>query len=97
MVLTRHQKKQLETVMTNDAAKTLVNMSTIPMNISRRNKCSSEEELKEAKAELRSLKLLKTYKSVQDSLKKTLLGTVKQLDEVNKEIDELVNELNYNF
>ena len=93
MVLTRHQKKQLETGMANDAAKTLVNMSTTDY-ISHHKVRPTEQALKEAKEELRKLKLIKQYKSVQESLKKTLLETKNLLDGVNQEIENLVNELN---
>lgn len=93
MVLTRHQKKQLETGMANDAAKTLVNMSTTDY-ISHHKVRPTEQTLKEANEELRKLKLIKQYKSVQESLKKTLLETQNLLDGVNQEIENLVNELN---
>ena len=93
MVLTRHQKKQLETGMANDAAKRLVNMSTTDY-ISHHKVRPTEQALKEAKEELRKLKLIKQYKSVQESLKKTLLETKNLLDGVNQEIENLVNELN---
>ena len=71
MVLTRAQKKQQE-IMTNEAAQTLVEMSRKPIYIrQRRNKNALEEDLKKAKEELRKLKLIKEYKSVKESLKKT--------------------------
>ena len=92
MPVTRGQKKQQEINMANDAAKTLVNMSTTDY-ISRRKVRPTEKELKEAKEELRKLKLLKQYKSVKESLKNTLLDTIKQLDEVDKEINDLISEI----
>ena len=81
--------------MANDAAKTLVNMSnsTVPVYISRRNKSEVEEELNKAKEQLRKLKLLKAYKSVQQSLEKTKLETQNMLDEVDKEINDLISEI----
>ena len=95
MVLTRNQKKQLEINMTNEAAQTLVEMSRKPVYIrQRRNKNALEEDLKKAKEELRKLKLIKEYKSVKESLKKTILETQNLLEGVNQEIEILVNELN---
>ena len=90
-----YEKKRQEINMANDAAKTLVNMSnsTVPVYISRRKVRPTEEALKEAKEELRKLKLLKEYKSVKESLKNTLLDTIKQLDEVDKEINDLISEI----
>ena len=81
--------------MVNDAAKTLVNMSnsTVPIYISRRKVRPTEKELKEAKEELRKLKLLKEYKSVKESLKTILLDTIEQLDEIDKEINDLISEI----
>ena len=94
MVLTRNQKKQQE-IMENEAAQTLVEMSRKPVYVrQRRNKISVEEDLKKAKEELRKLKLIKEYKSVQESLKKTILETQNLLEGVNQEIEILVNELN---
>ena len=94
MVLTRNQKKQQE-IMENEAAQTLVEMSRKPVYVrQRRNKISLEEDLKKAKEELRKLKLIKEYKSVQESLKKTILETQNILEGVNQEIEILVNELN---
>ena len=93
MVLTRHQKKQLETGMANDAAKTLVNMSTTDY-ISHHKVRPTEQALKEAKEELRKLKLITQYTSVHESLKKTMLETIKMIDEVNHEINQLMLEVN---
>ena len=95
MPVTRGQKKRQEINMANDAAKTLVNMSnsTVPVYISRRKVTLREEALKEAKEELRKLKLLKEYNSEKESLKNTLLDTIKQLDEVDKEINDLISEI----
>ena len=93
MPVTRGQKKRQEINMTNDAAKTLVNMSAMPIYISRRNKSEVEEELNKAKEQLRKLKLLKAYKSVQQSLEKTKLETQNMLDEVDKEINDLISEI----
>ena len=53
MPVTRGQKKRQEINMTNDAAKTLVNISTTDY-ISRRNKSGVEEELNKAKELLRT-------------------------------------------
>jgi hypothetical protein len=98
MVLTRAQKKQQDNNMSNEAAKTLVKISNTPVYIrQRRNKYVVENELKEAREELRKLKLLKQYKSVLDSLKKTMLDTIKMLDEVNHEINQIISELNLSF
>ena len=93
MVLTRNQKKQQEIYMVNDAAKTLINMSTTDY-ISHHKVRPTEQALKEEKAELRKLKLIKEYKYVQESLKKTLLETQNLLNGVNQEIENLINELN---
>ena len=93
MPLTRGQKKRQEINMANDAAKTLVNMSNSTDYISRRKVRPTEEALKEAKEELRKLKLLKEYKSVKESLKNTLLDTIEQLDEVDKGINDLISEI----
>ena len=93
MPVTRGQKKRQEINMANDAAKTLVNMSATPIYISRRNKSEVEEELNKAKEQLRKLKLLKAYKSVKQSLEKTQLETQNMLDEVDKEINDLISEI----
>ena len=92
MPLTRGQKKRQEINMANDAAKTLINMSATDY-ISRRKVRPTKEEFKEAKEELRKLKLLKQYKSVKESLKTILLDTIEQLDEVDKEINNLISEI----
>ena len=86
------KKKQEEDNKTNDAAKTLVNMSNTTVYIIEKN--IAEETLKEAKEELRKLKLIKQYKSVHESLKKTMLETIKMIDEVNHEINQLMLEVN---
>lgn len=89
----KDNKKQEEDNKTNDAAKTLVNMSTTDY-ISHHKVRPTEQELKEAKEELRKLKLIKQYKSVHESLKKIMLETIKMIDEVNHEINQLMLEVN---
>ena len=93
MPVTRGQKKRQEINMENDAAKTLINISAMPIYISRRNKSEVEEELNKAKGQLRKLKLLKAYKSVKQSLEKTQLEMQNILDEVDKEINDLISEI----
>ena len=95
MVLTRNQKKQQEINMTNEAAQTLVEMSIKPIYIrQRRNKNAVEEDVEKAREELHQINVIKLYKSVQESLKKTILETQNLLEGVNQEIEILVNELN---
>ena len=95
MVLTRNQKKQLEINMTNEAAQTLVEMSRKPVYVrQRRNKNAVEEDVEKAREELHQINVIKLYKSVQESLKKTILETQNLLEGVNQEIEILVNELN---
>ena len=94
MVLTRNQKKQQE-IMANEAAQTLVEMSRKPVYVrQRRNKNAVEEDVEKAREELHQINVIKLYKSVQESLKKTILETQNLLEGVNQEIEILVNELN---
>ena len=92
MVLTRNQKKQLEINMTNEAAQTLVEMSRKPVYIrQRRNKNAVEEDVEKVREELHQLNVIK---SVQESLKKTILEADKLLNELDIEITYLIYKLN---
>ena len=92
MVLTRNQKKQLEINMTNEAAQTLVEMSRKPIYIrQRRNKNAVEEDVEKAREELHQINVIK---SVQESLKKTILEADKLLNELDIEITYLIYKLN---
>ena len=95
MVLTRNQKKQQEINMTNEAAQTLVEMSIKPIYIrQRRNKNAVEEDVEKVREELHQLNVIKLYKSVQESLKKTILEADKLLNELDIEITYLIYKLN---
>ena len=92
MVLTRNQKKQQEI---NMAAQTLVEMSRKPVYVrQRRNKNAVEEDVEKAREELHQLNVIKLYKSVQESLKKTILEADKLLNELDIEITYLIYKLN---
>ena len=94
MVLTRNQKKQQE-IMANEAAQTLVEMSRKPVYVrQRRNKNAVEEDVEKAREELHQLNVIKLYKSVQESLKKTILEADKLLNELDIEITYLIYKLN---
>ena len=95
MVLTRNQKKQQEINMTNEAAQTLVEMSRKSIYIrQRRNKNAVEEDVEKVREELHQLNVIKLYKSVQESLKKTILEADKLLNELDIEINYLIYKLN---
>ena len=95
MVLTRNQKKQQEINMANEAAQTLVEMSRKPVYVrQRRNKNAVEEDVEKAREELHQLNVIKLYKSVQESLKKTILEADKLLNELDIEINYLIYKLN---
>ena len=95
MVLTRNQKKQQEINMANEAAQTLVEMSRKPVYVrQRRNKNAVEEDVEKAREELHQLNVIKLYKSVQESLKKTILEADKLLNELDIEITYLIYKLN---
>lgn len=95
MVLTRNQKKQQEINMANEAAQTLVEMSRKPIYIrQRRNKNAVEEDVEKVREQLHQLNVIKLYKSVQESLKKTILEADKLLNELDIEITYLIYKLN---
>ena len=92
---TRNQKKQQEINMANEAAQTLVEISRKPVYVrQRRNKNAVEEDVEKAREELHQLNVIKLYKSVQESLKKTILEADKLLNELDIEITYLIYKLN---
>ena len=101
MVLTRAQKKQQDNNMSNEAAKTLVKISNTPVYIrQRRKKNAIEEDINKVREEFVMTNLINDYNSIQESLNKTLIETIKHLDQVNiriNQINQIISELNLSF